>query len=70
MQSQTSEQNFFKYVEVIEASSAELLASKLRAIHIVFQLNAVWSDGKKHYALVNAKRPFPANLKEKLANIK
>jgi len=69
MQSQTSEQNFFKYVEVIEASSAELLASKLRLINIVFQLNSIWSDGKKHYALINAKRRLPARVKEALAQI-
>jgi len=64
------ELNFFKYIEVIEAGSAELLASKLRAIHITFQLSTIYSDGKKHYAFINAKRPLPASLKDKLAKIK
>jgi len=61
------EDNFFRYIEVIEAGSAKDLASKLAGIRVVFQLNNVWSDGKKHYALINPGRPLPARLKENLA---
>lgn len=65
-----SENNFFRYIEVIEARSAKDLASKLSEIRVVFQLNNVWSDGKKHYALINPGRPLPARLKENLAKEK
>tara|TARA_R110000868_G_C10972634_1_gene770628 strand:+ start:14750 stop:14953 length:204 start_codon:yes stop_codon:yes gene_type:complete len=62
--------NFFKYVEVIEAGSAKDLASKLSGIRVEFQLNNIWSDGKKHYALINPGRPLPTRLKENLVNKK
>lgn len=62
--------NYFKYIESIEAGSPELLASKLRLIPFAFQIQAVWSDGKKHYALINANRKLSASLKARLAEIK
>jgi len=62
--------DFFRYIEVIEASSPEELALKLRSIRVTFQLNNVWSDGKKHFALINPGRPLPAKLKENLAKSK
>lgn len=61
-----AEENFFKYVEVIEAGSAKDLASKLKSIRITFQINQIWSDGKKHYALINPGRPLPTILKKKI----
>lgn len=61
--------NYFKYVELIEASSPQLLASKLRAINLAYQLQAVWSDGSKHYALINANRKLSASIQRKLAEI-
>lgn len=65
-----SELNFFKYVEVIEAGSAKDLASILRSIRITFQISQIWTDGKKHYALINPGRPLPARVKEILAKSK
>jgi hypothetical protein len=59
--------NFFRHVEVIEARDAQSLASKLKSIKQVFQLNQVWSDGKKHYALINPGRKLPAKVIEELA---
>lgn len=61
-----STDNFFKFVEVIEARDAQSLASKLRSIKITYQLNQVWSDGKKHYALINPGRKMPVSVKESL----
>jgi inactivated superfamily I helicase len=58
--------NFFKFVEVLEASSAKELASKIREINIPFHLNQIWSDGSKHYALINAKKRLPARVREEL----
>lgn len=63
-----STDNFFKHIEVIEARSAKDLALKLKAIKITFQLNQVWSDGKKHYALINPGGKLPARTKELLAD--
>lgn len=62
--------DFFRFIEVIEASSPEELAFKLRSIRVTYQLNNVWSDGKKHFALINPGRPLPAKLKETLAESK
>lgn len=62
--------NFFKYIELIEGSSAATLTLKLQAIKIAYQLNAVWSDGSNHYALINAKQKLPVRTKEDLAKIK
>ena len=64
-----SDMNFFKYIEVIEAETATSLASKLRYIKVVYQLNSVWSDGTKHYALINAKKRLSVNTLEELAKI-
>jgi len=61
-----SEDNFFKHIEVIEASSAKELASKLKSIKVTFQLNQVWSDGKKHYALINPGKKLPVRTQELL----
>lgn len=65
-----SEANFFKYIEEIEAESASSLASKLRAINITYQLLKVWSDGSKHYALINANRRLPERVRQTLSQIK
>ena len=62
--------NFFKYIELIEAKSAKLLALKLRSINMTYQLNSVWSDGVNHYALINGNKKLSVSQKEKLANIK
>lgn len=62
--------NYFKYIESIEASSSELLASKLRLIPFAYQIQAVYSDGSKHYALINANRKLSVKLKQRLAEIK
>ena len=64
-----TEQNFFRFIELIEGDSAESLTLKLRAIPFTYHLNQVWSDGKKHYALVNAQKKFPERLKEKLSQL-
>ncbi len=60
-------ENFFEHIEAIEAKSAKDLASKLRSIKIPFQLNSVWTDGSKHYALINAGKKMPAKTLEDLA---
>jgi hypothetical protein len=65
-----NQENFFTHIEVIEARDAQSLASKLREIKITFQLNQVWSDGKKHYALINPGKKIPARTKELLAQDK
>ncbi len=62
-----STDNFFRHIEVIEAKSAKDLALKLKSIKFTFQLNQVWSDGKKHYALINPGGKLPARTKELLA---
>ena len=62
--------NHFKHLELIVGDSAESLTLKLKAIPFAYHLLQVWSDGKKHYAHVNAFRPFPDQLKSKLAKIK
>lgn len=62
--------NHFKYLELIEGGSAESLTLKLRAIPLAFHLLNVWSDGKKHYAHINAMRPLPERVKLKLSRIK
>lgn len=58
--------NFFRHIEVIEASSAKELASKLKEIKVTFQINQVWSDGKKHYALINPGKKLPVRTQELL----
>jgi len=60
------ENNFFKYIEVIEAGSAKLLAFKLRSITIPFQIVNIVADGGKHYAYINAKRKLPKRLLDSL----
>lgn len=62
-----SDMNFFRHVEVIEAKDAKSLASKLKAIKCTYQLNQIWSDGKKHYALINPGRKLSAKTLEDLA---
>ena len=65
------ELNFFKYVEVIEASSANLLALKIRSLKAIsFQMVQIWSDGNKHYAMINAHKRIPARLIERMEQIK
>lgn len=59
--------NFFRHVEVIEARDAKSLASKLKSIKQTFQINQIWSDGKRHYALINPGRKLPAKVLEDLA---
>lgn len=62
--------NHFKYLELIEGDSAESLTLKLRAISIAYHLLQVWSDGKKHFAYINAMRPLPKGIKSKISKIK
>lgn len=62
--------NYFRYIESISAGSDELLAAKLRVIPFAYQIVSVYSDGSKHYALINANRKLSAKLKERLAEIK
>jgi len=62
--------NHFKYLELIVGDSAESLTLKLKAISVTFHLLQVWSDGKKHYAHINAMRPLPKGMLEKLSKIK
>ena len=62
-----NQDNFFKHIEVIEASSAKELALKLKSIKVTFQLNQVWSDGTKHYALINPGKKLPVRTIEALA---
>lgn len=62
--------NYFKYIESISAGSPELLAAKLRMIPFAYQLQAVWSDGKEHFALINANRKLSVRLRERLAEVK
>jgi hypothetical protein len=59
-------ENFFKHIEAIEAKSAKDLASKLRSIKIPFQIANVWTDGKLHYALINAGKKIPVRTMELL----
>lgn len=65
-----TEDNFFRYLELVVGDSAESLTAKLKLIPITFQLVNVWSDGGKHYAHVNAGRPFPKGILEKISKIK
>jgi len=66
----TDENNFFKYLELIVGDSAESLTSKLKSIPITFQIVNTWSDGGKHYAHINAGRPFPKGVLERISKIK
>ena len=47
------EDNFFKYIELVEARDAKSLALLLASFKFKYQLNTVWSDTKGHYALIN-----------------
>lgn len=62
--------NSFRFLELIVGDSAESLTLKLKEIPFPYHYLKVWSDGKKHYAHLNANKPFPAQLIEKLAKIK
>lgn len=62
--------NHFKYLELIEGSSAASLTLKLRAISIAYHLLQVWSDGNRHYAYINAMRPIPKGIISKISKIK
>ena len=62
----SEDNNFFRHIEVVEAGSAKELASMLRSIKTTFQLNQVWSDGKKHYALINPGKKMPVRDQERL----
>lgn len=65
------ELNFFRHVEVIEASSAKLLALKIGALKsLTFQMVQIWSDGTKHYAMINAHKKIPVRLLEMIEQIK
>lgn len=58
--------NYFKHITLIKAGSPELLALKLGSIRATYQLNAVWSDGKEHYALINAHKKLSVRELEKI----
>ena len=62
--------NAFKHLELIVGDSAESLTLKLRMIPFPYHYLKVWTDGKKHYAHINANKPFPQKLIEELAKIK
>ena len=58
--------NFFKHVITIEAGDAKSLALKIRSIPGSFQIVQIWSDGKKHYALINAGKKIPDRVLERM----
>ena len=65
-----SDLNYFKHITLIEARDAKSLALKLQSIKVAYHLNAVWSDGKKHFAFINAQKPLSVATMERLDQIK
>lgn len=52
----TNELNLYRNLELIEAKSALELRDRLREVRGILSIVQIYSDGKKHYALVLSNR--------------
>ena len=45
--------NKFRHIETIEAGDSQSLASLLRKIPCAYQIVQIYSDGKRHFAVID-----------------